>query len=87
LHIYKIHLAIFSFYSFKTYLFSFLSSPSPSTLFLQNQVNGPASLNWVKKSSDDVIILTPGYEQGGLLAGAAFTLIALCGALIAGVGS
>ena len=51
------------------------------------EINGPASLSWTKKGKDDVIILTPGYEQGGLLAGAALTLITLCGVLIAGVGS
>ena len=52
------------------------------------EVTGPATLNWVKKDAEDVIIiLTPGYEQGGLLIGVASGLIVLCGALIAGVGS
>ena len=51
------------------------------------EVSGPASLNWVNRGSEDVIILTPGYEQGGLFLGAAATLVVLCGALIAGVGS
>mmetsp|Transcript_5116 Transcript_5116/g.6607 ORF Transcript_5116/g.6607 Transcript_5116/m.6607 type:complete len:181 (+) Transcript_5116:58-600(+) len=53
------------------------------------EVNGPATLQWVKamRSDEDVIILTPGYEQGGLLIGFLFGSIILCGALIAGVGS
>lgn len=51
------------------------------------EVNGPANLNWVKKSDDDVIILTPGYEQGGQLIGVGVAFIVLCGALIAGVGN
>ncbi len=51
------------------------------------EVSGPATLNWVNKGSDDIIILTPGYEQGGLLAGVAFLFVVLCGSLIAGVGS
>mmetsp|Transcript_23091 Transcript_23091/g.32533 ORF Transcript_23091/g.32533 Transcript_23091/m.32533 type:complete len:220 (+) Transcript_23091:54-713(+) len=52
-------------------------------------VNGPASLDWIRANDngEDIIILTPGFEEGGALAIVAFGFLALCVALIAGVGS
>ena len=46
------------------------------------QVTGPATLKWTV--NDELIVLTPGFEQGGLLAGVAAAVIVLFGALIAG---
>jgi hypothetical protein len=52
------------------------------------EVNGPATVSWEReKSSESVIILTPSYEQGGLLIGVGLSFIVLCVALIAGVGN
>jgi len=48
------------------------------------EVEGPASLEWKRDaSSDSVIILTPGFENGGLFAAALVGFVALCGALVA----
>lgn len=48
------------------------------------EVEGPASLEWKRDdSSDSVIILTPGFENGALFAGALVGFVALCGALVA----
>jgi hypothetical protein len=49
------------------------------------EVSGPASLVWEAKS--EMIVLTPGFEEGGKLIGVALALVAMCGALVAGVGS
>lgn len=51
------------------------------------EINGPATLNWKRSSDEGVIILTPGYEQGGLLIGVGLSFVILCGALIAGIGN
>ena len=54
------------------------------------QVAGPAILCWKNEGAakgEEVIVLTPGFEEGGALAGVAIGLVLLCGALIAGVGS
>lgn len=45
---------------------------------------GPATLEW--EVDDQMLILTPGYEQGSLFAIVAALFIVLCGALIGGVG-
>mmetsp|Transcript_6470 Transcript_6470/g.7433 ORF Transcript_6470/g.7433 Transcript_6470/m.7433 type:complete len:190 (+) Transcript_6470:142-711(+) len=48
------------------------------------EVEGPASLEWKKGAmSDPIIILTPGFENVGLFAGALVGFVALCGALVA----
>mmetsp|Transcript_41635 Transcript_41635/g.81616 ORF Transcript_41635/g.81616 Transcript_41635/m.81616 type:complete len:180 (+) Transcript_41635:67-606(+) len=49
------------------------------------EITGPATVSWARVGDGDVVILTPGYEQGGLLVAAALTLVALIGALVAGV--
>jgi hypothetical protein len=49
------------------------------------EVSGPASLVWEAKS--EMIVLTPGFEEGGKLIGVALALVVMCGALVAGVGS
>jgi quercetin dioxygenase-like cupin family protein len=48
------------------------------------EVSGPASLVW--EASSEMIVLTPGFEEGGKLIGVALALVVMCGALIAGVG-
>lgn len=49
------------------------------------EVTGEASLSW-KASSGEMIVLTPGFEEGGKLIGVAVAMIVLCGALVAGLG-
>lgn len=46
------------------------------------EVSGEATLNW-EVTSDEMIVLTPGFEQLGLFAGVAVALVVLLGALIA----
>ena len=53
-------------------------SVQPGTLI---SVTGPATLEW-EASSVDMILLTPGYEQGGLLVAVGGGLIILMAALI-----
>mmetsp|Transcript_19977 Transcript_19977/g.40478 ORF Transcript_19977/g.40478 Transcript_19977/m.40478 type:complete len:188 (-) Transcript_19977:111-674(-) len=60
------------------------SKVGPGTLV---EVSGRADLVWQIDGQGEMIILTPGYEEGGLLLGVAAVLVVLCGALIAGVGS
>lgn len=45
---------------------------------------GPATLEW--QVDDQMLMLTPGYEQGNLFAAVAALFIVLCGVLISGVG-
>lgn len=47
------------------------------------EVDGPASLQWNKDDGEDVILLTPGFENGGLFAGALIGFVAMVGALVA----
>jgi hypothetical protein len=53
---------------------------TPGTLL---EVTGPTTLQW-KVTSDETILLTPGYEEGGKLAAVALGLATLCGAILAG---
>ena len=48
------------------------------------EVDGPAELVWIKSDTDDddIIILTPTYEQSGLFIGAIAGFVVLCGGLI-----
>ena len=46
------------------------------------EVTGEATLSW-DVTSPEVIILTPGFEQVGLFAGVAVTMVVVLGALIA----
>ena len=55
---------------------------NPGTLV---EVSGEAILSW--KAEGEVIVLTPGFEEGGTFLGVAFAVIILFGALLAGVGS
>ena len=55
----------------------------PGTLI---EVTGEAKLSW-EASSSEMILLTPGFEEGGKLLGVAALMVIVCGALIAGVGS
>jgi hypothetical protein len=57
------------------------ASVGPGSLM---EVTGEASLSW--EASGEMIILTPGYEEGGKLLGVAVAMIVFCGALVAGVG-
>ena len=43
---------------------------------------GPATLEW--EADDQILLLTPGYEQGSLFAAVAALFVVLCGALITG---
>jgi len=47
------------------------------------EAEGPVKLDWNKDEGENVIILTPGFEQGGLFAGALIGFVAMVGALIA----
>jgi hypothetical protein len=47
------------------------------------EVEGPVNLKWEKDDEEDCIILTPGYENGGLLVGALVGFVAMVGALVA----
>ena len=55
----------------------------PGTLV---EVTGKASLSW-KIDTNEMIILTPGFEEGGTLLAVAVAVIGIFGALLAGVGS
>jgi hypothetical protein len=59
------------------------STIGPGTLI---EVTGEAKLSW-ESSSSEMILLTPGFEEGGKLLGVAALMVIVCGALIAGVGS
>jgi hypothetical protein len=50
------------------------------------EVMGPAELQWQTDEGKEMIILSPRYEQGSLLAAVGALFIVICGALIAGVG-
>ena len=54
----------------------------PGTLI---QVQGPATLHWTVL--DEMIVLTPGFEEGGLFAGVIVAVLALFGALMVGTTS
>lgn len=47
------------------------------------EVEGPATLEWDKNDGEDVIILTPGYETGGLFVGVIIGFIGMVAALVA----
>jgi hypothetical protein len=50
------------------------------------EVDGPCSLNWmIDDDCDGVILLTPGFEQGGLFIGAIVAMVVMFGVLISGV--
>jgi hypothetical protein len=54
----------------------------PGTLI---QVHGPATLQWT--ALEEMIVLTPGFEEGGLFAGVIVAVLALFGALMVGTTS
>ena len=58
-----------------------LSAVGPGTLV---EVTGRASLQW--STREEIIVLTPGYEEGRLLLTVALTLIAMTILLISGAG-
>lgn len=47
---------------------------------------GPCMIEWQTDEDAEMVILTPGYEQGSLLAAVGALFVVICGALIAGVG-
>ena len=47
------------------------------------EVDGPVTLKWEKDDGEDVILLTPGFENAGLFAGALVGFVAMVGALLA----
>lgn len=50
------------------------------------EVMGPCQLEWQTDENAEMVVLTPGYEQGSMLAAVGAIFIVICGALIAGVG-
>jgi hypothetical protein len=60
----------------------------PGTLI---EVTGPVTLKWMvnnnNNNNQDMILLTPGFEENGLFAGVAVAVIALFGFLVVGTGS
>ena len=58
-------------------------SPKKFNVGMLMEVEGPASLEWQKDDGDDVIILTPGFENGGLFVGALAGFVLMVGALVA----
>lgn len=61
----------------------------PGTLI---EITGPAQVDWTVDSGGkggeegEMIVLTPGYEETGLLLGVAAAFVVLCGVLVAGAG-
>lgn len=55
----------------------------PGTLV---EITGPASVEWSVNDGDEMIVLTPGYEQTGLLLGVGGAFVVLCGVLVATAG-
>lgn len=50
------------------------------------EVMGPCKLEWQTDEDAEIVILSPGYEQGSLFAAVGALFVVLCGALIAGIG-
>ena len=55
----------------------------PGTLV---EITGPANVDWSVDAGDEIIVLTPGYEEAGLLLGVAGAFVVLCGVLVATAG-
>ena len=55
----------------------------PGTLL---EITGPANVEWSVNDGDEMIVLTPGYEEAGLLLGVAGAFVVLCGVLVATAG-
>lgn len=55
----------------------------PGTLV---EITGPANVEWSVNDGDEMIVLTPGYEEAGLLLGVAGAFVVLCGVLVATAG-
>ena len=55
----------------------------PGTLV---EITGPANVDWNVDAGDEIIVLTPGYEEAGLLLGVAGAFVVLCGVLVATAG-
>ena len=55
----------------------------PGTLV---EITGPANVEWNVNDGDEMIVLTPGYEEAGLLLGVAGAFVVLCGVLVATAG-
>ena len=50
------------------------------------EITGPADVNWTVEAGEEMIVLTPGYEEAGLLLGVAGAFVVLCGVLVATAG-
>jgi len=55
----------------------------PGTLV---EITGPADVDWTVEAGEEMIVLTPGYEEAGLLLGVAGAFVVLCGVLVATAG-
>ena len=58
-------------------------SIGPGTLI---EITGPADVDWTVEAGEKMIVLTPGYEEAGLLLGVAGAFVVLCGVLVATAG-
>lgn len=47
------------------------------------EITGPANVEWSVNDGEEMIVLTPGYEEAGLLLGVAGAFVVLCGVLVA----
>lgn len=47
------------------------------------EIQGPCKVTWTKNEGDDIIILTPGFENVGLFVGVILGFTAMVGALLA----
>ena len=50
------------------------------------EITGPANVEWSVNDGEEMIVLTPGYEEAGLLLGVAGAFVVLCGVLVATAG-
>ena len=50
------------------------------------EITGPANVDWTVEAGEEMIVLTPGYEEAGLLLGVAGAFVVLCGVLVATAG-
>jgi len=50
------------------------------------EITGPTDVDWTVEAGEEMIVLTPGYEEAGLLLGVAGAFLVLCGVLVATAG-
>ena len=50
------------------------------------EITGPTDVDWTVEAGEEMLVLTPGYEEAGLLLGVAGAFVVLCGVLVATAG-